>query len=1006
MAHPNRQPDDPAMFATDIVTATDSSWSVMLADQQIPAEQADFALRARGEILKTLSDPSAAVIAGFFYRDTDGDGDYEPEERLTAALLGLPQLTGPDAPASPTVYTNCFCFGPLKAGHSYTLTFDVDGIEPFSREITAAAGLNVVHVPVEPTKPLTYVITHSHFDPEWRKTFEGYLADEVPQMVERVKLLRSQPEHCFVLDEELAARALIERHPELRNEIRQRYLEGAIEIKGVVTAGDLTMPLGESIIRQMTDGEQLISRLLGVTIRPTVFWNVDNYGLNFQLPQILTLAGRKYVVLGEYSNSLGQEPMLEELPFSDPAAWDHPEFWLEGIEGSKVLMHRSCYITQPYGPRVPVERLRSHRSSFSFDGWDFAPPTRELPAMLREFNDLETAEQYATAGDSTGRPVLSVPPGESKYILATSEQFFNAVEKADDVPTIRTESRIGFWTGVYESRVRGRQHSRRLECLLLATETLASQAWLAGMDSALDELREAWYLLLINHHHDPQLTIMAPGLFDSVLSRYDDCSRAADAILAKVVDHLTHCIATEGQRGTPVVVFNPLAWPRTSVVSADLPADTDGRVRVVNAAGEAVASQVVCADSGVKTVAFAAGDIPATGWQTYYLQADATDDAESALTASGTALENEHIRVELANGLVEAVIEKTSGKTLFAASKELTDPNGSAAVGEVFIWDDEGCIAQVRPVDFMDSAKLVARSSQVARTTRVVEGGPARVAVETSFKMDWGSFVQRVSLDADGRFVDFRVRVDWQPAPEGGRRVRMAFPSTFTDAKVWRDIPFAVVPWEQSDVIQPINSWLGLADADGTAGAALIHTGQCSQQVRSDCIWQTLLRSIRMPGEIDDNVNDPPCCWDLSGDTALEEGQHTFDFRLHVFAGDWKSAAVPRRSMEFTMPPIARTTDAHQGELFGESMGVSVEPEGLVCCAWRQSDFDDAIIMRLYNPSDEPVEGSLRTAIPVSRAEETNYREQHTADLAPSDGYIAVTFTPYEIKTIRLFPAG
>ena len=997
--------DVAAAFRPEAIEATDAAWRRLIERQGIPADQAAFELLARRDILAALgcdgadAEPTSAVIAGHFYRDNNGDGEFTPGEQLTATLLGLPTLTGPDSPKICS-YAHCFWFGPLQAGRTYTLSYDVEGVESFSRELTVAPGLNVLHVPVAPTKPLVYMIPHSHFDPEWRDTYQGYLHREIPQLLERIEVLREQPEHCFNFDEELAIRPLVDRHPEYLDELRQRVRDGVIEIKGIVTAGELTMPLGESMIRQMTEGEQLISRLLGMTIRPSMLWNVDNYGINLQMPQILVKAGRKYFNVGEYTrvwpqhqDQADREKRMAEIPFSNRRAWDEPEFWLEGLDGSKVLVHRSNYGGEPPGAQLPVEKLRSHKSAFNHQGGDFVPADRKLPDFVRELNDPAQAVKYDGQKMPWGWPKLMSPGGACQHIIATSEQFFRAVEVADDLPTLRTESRLGFWTGCYESRIRGRQLSRQVECMLLAAEALSSSAMLAGLPSSLEDLREAWYMLLINHHHDPQLTIMGPGLFAEVVERYLDSRRAARRVLDRSVRFLADRIATDAQPGRPVVVFNPLAWGRSAVVTAELPSESAGAARVVDAAGGEAASQLVAGEDGEQAVAFAASDVPGAGWRTYYVQEGAAE-APTALAVTENLLENDHVRVELADGLVRKIVEKSTGQAVFAA-------NDIAAVNEIFIWDDEGCIAQIRPVDFMDSAKVVCRSSQAARRTRVVEAGPARVAIETSFEMDWGGFTQRVSLEAETGCVDFETRVDWRPAPEGGRRVRAAFPSTFTGAKVWRDIPFAVQPWEQSERIQPINSWLGLSDANGRLGAALIHDGPCSQQVRQDVLWQTLFRSTRIPGKIEDDKPDS-CGWDLSGDTALEEGRNSFHYRLCVFAGDWRRAAVPREALGFTTPLVAHATDTHAGELPAEQSRLSVAPADLVQCVWKQSDFTDATIVRVYNPTGEAIDGELHVGFDVASADETNFREEQTGDLTIKGGKIALSFGPYEIKTVRL----
>jgi len=219
----DRKMDNPQVaeiLKGDALAAAKAAWTKLCDAQGIAADQANFGAVAKHDILSWL-ESGAAVVAGFFYRDNNAEGQYTPGEALAATLLGSPTLTGPDAPEIKT-YGNCFAFGPLKAGETYTLTYDIHGIEPFSQEIVASTGLNVCHVPVAPTKTLAYVVCHSHFDPEWRSTYPEYLDHELPQLMDRIRLLRVQPEHNFSMDEELAVRPLLDRHPEILDELRQR----------------------------------------------------------------------------------------------------------------------------------------------------------------------------------------------------------------------------------------------------------------------------------------------------------------------------------------------------------------------------------------------------------------------------------------------------------------------------------------------------------------------------------------------------------------------------------------------------------------------------------------------------------------------------------------------------------------------------------------------------------------------------------------------------------------
>ncbi|HDZ45353.1 MAG TPA: hypothetical protein ENH80_15590 [Phycisphaerae bacterium] len=665
----------------------------------------------------------------------------------------------------------------------------------------------------------------------------------------------------------------------------------------------------------------------------------------------------------------------------------------QGLDGSKVLVHRSNYGTQSPGTHLPIDEMLSHNSAFNFRGGDFMPAEETLPVFLREANDPEVAAKFEGAKTPWNWDVLKSPAGSCQHIIATSEQFYRAIENDPDLPTIQSESWLGFWDGCYETRARSRQISRRVECQLLTAEAISSGATLAGLPSALEDIREAWYGLLISHHHDPQLAVMGPYEIFEVMQRNMDSGRWAKRIIDRSTKFLTDRIATDAQPGTPVVVFNPVAWQASSVVEID--ADATGDVRVVDPAGNEAPLQIVSDADGNTSLAFLAGEMPGAGWRTYYVQAGQASGAAMGVSVSEECIENEHVRVELADGLVQKIIETTTGKCLFAA-------NDTAAVNELFVWDDEGCPAQIRPYDFMNTAKLLTRSSQVDRDVCVSEAGPARAAVDVSFAMEWGTFRQRIILQAGAPWVDFETHVEWFPEAEGGRRIRAAFPWAAGDAKVRRDIPFGVIDWEPTDTIIPTNSWLGLADEQETVGAAMIHDGTCSQQVRDNLMWQTLFRSTRVPGDIKDDKPDPPCGWDVSGDTALEEGAGIYRQRLVVHTGTWQQAAVPQRALEFTMPMSTVAADRHGGELAGEKSDLAVEGDGLVVCAWKQSDFTDGTVVRVYNTTGQAVSGALTLGFDVSEADETNFREEHTGALTIQDGRIALEFGPYEIKTVRL----
>ena len=93
---------------------------------------------------------------------------------------------------------------------------------------------------------------------------------------------------------------------------------------------------------------------------------------------------------------------------------------------------------------------------------------------------------------------------------------------------------------------------------------------------------------------------------------------------------------------------------------------------------------------------------------------------------------------------------------------------------------------------------------------------------------------------------------------------------------------------------------------------------------------------------------------------------------------------------EINTPVFSRVAPRQQGEL----------PPDLVVCAWKQADYSDATVARIYNPTGRTIAGALSTG--ASSADEVDFREDHTGDLAVENGTIALVFQPYEIKTVRI----
>jgi alpha-mannosidase len=116
------------------------------------------------------------------------------------------------------------------------------------------------------------------------------------------------------------------------------------------------------------------------------------------------------------------------------------------------------------------------------------------------------------------------------------------------------------------------------------------------------------------------------------------------------------------------------------------------------------------------------------------------------------------------------------------------------------------------------------------------------------------------------------------------------------------------------------------------------------------------------------------------------QGSHIFEYAILPHAGDWRE--VYRPAAVFAAPLYVRRGDETEGfvpqevwssdtpdallapvrfkqrsldgELPGELSFLQLEPEALVLSAIKRAETGDALIVRFYNPTADPVEATLR----------------------------------------------
>ena len=143
-----------------------------------------------------------------------------------------------------------------------------------------------------------YVVTHTHWDREWRYPIwenRQYLIDMIDELLE---ILDTQPEYsCFLMDgQSVIIEDYLEFKPENREKVENYIKAGKIDVGPWYTLPDLYPVCGESLVRNLLKGDR-VSKKLGR--RLDVAHESFGWGQTAQFPQIYKNFGLDFVVVAK-----------------------------------------------------------------------------------------------------------------------------------------------------------------------------------------------------------------------------------------------------------------------------------------------------------------------------------------------------------------------------------------------------------------------------------------------------------------------------------------------------------------------------------------------------------------------------------------------------------------------------------------------------------------------------------------------------------------------------------
>lgn len=797
-----------------------------------------------------------------------------------------------------------------------------------------------------------YMVGNAHIDPVWQWCWQEGSSEAKATLRSALDRMNEFPDFVFVCSASVIFEWVEEFAPEMFEEIRQRVAEGRfIIVGGMYVQPDCNNPSGEGFARQTLYAQRYFREKFGVTAR--VGYNVDSFGHNLMLPQILRKSGMdSYIFMrpGEHEKHMD----------SDLFNWVSPD-------GSKVIAHR---ILDGYA-------------------WNFRS-MEQLEDRLHDIDtktatDIDEGFLFYGIGNHGGGPTIQNLQLIEEYrrthsdkalIYSNVTDLFDRIRNSDIILPEHHDDLQHHATGCYATVSAVKNGIRRGECELIAAENLCMLArLLCNKEIHTEQFQKAWKNILFLHFHDSMGGCAIREVYDDAAYQYGAALNTAATEENNALQTVSWKINTDGNHsGIPIVLFNPHGF------------DVDETVRIFRCAnslqdcnGNAVPYQKIystTAECFWRTDTLFKAHVPAMGYAVYYLNDDWTSREiqmelprevsgsivkaipytgyRTANDHAGTVLENDIYRIEfeLHTGYIISFKDKRTGKEL------ITDRAAVPIVIDEY-YHDTWSHSKTFFTDHM------ARFSDAEVTA--LEGGPIRATVKVVSRYNNSKLTQYFSLEQGSEKLSVRAEVDWH---EHHKMLKLAWPMAIENPDAFYEIPFGVIKRPTDGEEEPGLQWTAIKGTNG--GFALINSDTYSSSVQGSTILHTVLRS--------------PIYGDHGGARTqesefTEQGARKFSYSLMPVGDSW--APVIRAARQLNRPLTKVLETWHGGTLSDQPYrSLHISADNIMLSACKRSEDGTGLVLRMYE-----VDGK-HTPVTIS------------GDMLPVP--LNVTFTPWSMRTYYL----
>lgn len=773
-----------------------------------------------------------------------------------------------------------------------------------------------------------HLIGNAHLDPVWQWRFPEGLALVKSTYRAALDRMKEYPDYVFTSACASYYKWIELSEPEMFREIVERYKEGRWAIAGGMwVQPDCNIPSGEAFARHFLYSQKFFKEKFGEIVKSG--YNVDSFGHNGMLPQILKKSGIENYVYHR-PNHFEEKP---NLPKKYLHYWSSPD-------GSEVMAYR---IPWGYGGNIDEYKVEG---------------VKEMSQPMMIFYGVGNHGGGPSIEHLNQAENLRKEYGKDTVLYASVDDYFKYIkdnEKNIEIPHV-DEDLQHHASGCYSANSKVKEKNRRAECELVFAEKIdLMSTLLTGSEPKTKSIEKAWEIVMFNQFHDILAGCSIKPAYTDAYNAFGSATETALQVGTFGAERISWRVNTtkflenkpsekrdrlwvrEGE-GSPMVVFNPHSFPVKTKISFGI-----GWVSgVVDSDDNEVPFQLVRApytDGRHILQCMFEVELEPYGYATYFIfkedQNYQPKKIENELIVTENTIENSKVKITINKhtGAIDSFIDKETGKE-----------HAYAPIGRAIIEDD--CHTDTWAHKVFDFNKDIGVFSDAK--LEIVETGYLRATIKVTTTYNKSTLVQYVSLWRDSKNIEVRCKLDFG---EHYKIAKLSFPMNVENPEAVYSMPFGFIKKAADGLEEPAHGWISVEDKENKNGVALINNSKYSFCVRDNEMRMVIARGSAYLDHYGQDYRDGEMDF-------LDQGEQEFEYIIMPY-DDGNYAEIVKMSELLNTPVKLYHETHHKGTLPPVYSGLSVSADNVIVQAMKYSEDGKSIILRTFETSGKETEAEI-----------------------------------------------